>query len=354
MSNKTTPYSPNASTSYLIGGATLKPVIRKPRMLVIAAIPDDHTVKMDGLDHRGAVFNKTGNFELPAFDEFQREDLILGGLKPEAPRFSRPDFAFNRICDPDANLEGLKHAGRIIEANAIPTLNMPDKILGTRRDTLYQRFADFDGVIVPKTVRIAPRYCKDVRDFLERGEIRLPAIFRPAGGHNSRGVFLINALDDTKELERFAFDGRDYYISELHDCRDADGLYRKFRMVYVDGKLYPRHLFVSDNWCVDAKNKIAEDKFFEEEAHFLKAPASVLGDAGMEHLNRFCAALGLDFFGLDLSRRPDGGLVMFEANACMTMFKYSQRDYLVPYVENIRTATRNMLLRFHLSVSAKN
>lgn len=354
MANKIPPTTFNYSVKYQIADSAVQQEQPKPRMLSIAAIPDDHIVKMDYLDQRGIVFNKTGNFELPAFEEIDREDLVLGGLKAGEPKFSLPDFAFNRICDPDANIKGLELAQLIIEQNKIPTLNMPDKILATRRDVLYQRFADFEGVVVPKTVRMAPKYCKDVRDFLARGEIGLPCIFRPAGGHNSRGVFLIEGLDDANELERFAFDGRDYYISERRDCRDDDGLFRKFRVVYVDGKIYPRHLFVSDDWCVDAKSKFTEGKYFDEEERFLADIQSYLGEEGMSRLNRFCAVLGLDFFGLDLNLRPDGTLVVFEANACMTMFRYSNRDYLEPYVENIRQATKEMLLHFYQKAKTQN
>lgn len=354
MATKAPPYSLNYSVKYQMGGSPVRQVQPKPKMLSIASVPDDHTVKMDYIDQRGIVFNKTGNFELPAFDEIEREDLVVGGMKAEEPKFSMPDFAFNRICDPDTNKNGLELAQRIITENKIPTLNLPEKIQATRRDILYQQFSNVEGVVVPKTVRIAPRYCKDVRRFLEQGEIKLPCIFRPAGGHNSRGVFLLEKPDDTDELERFAFDGRDYYISELHDCRDGDGCYRKFRVVYVDGKIYPRHLFVSDDWCVDAKSRHTEEKYFDEEKYFLGNFQSYLGEDEMARLIRFCAAIGLDFFGLDLNRRPDGRLVLFEANACMTMFRYSNREYMEPYVENIRQATKEMLLRFYQAVKSKN
>ena len=36
-------------------------------------------------------------------------------------------------------------------------------------------------------------------------------------------------------------------------------------------------------------------------------------------LNAIRAAVGLDHFGLDLSLRPDGELLVFEANACMNV-----------------------------------
>lgn len=354
MSDKVDPYSLKYSINYRIGAGKPIQAARKPKMLAIGCVPDDNTVLVDRLDQRGAFFNKTGNFELPAFDEVEREDLILGGLAPGEPKFSPPDFAFNRICDPDSNSRGLELAQRIVEENRIPTLNIPERVMGTRRDKLHQRFANFEGVVVPKTVRLAPRYCREVRAFLQRGEVTLPCVFRPAGGHNSKGVFLIRVPDDTDELERFAFDGRHYYVSELQDCQDEDGLYRKFRMVYVDGRLYPRHLFVSDDWCVGVASKLQEQKYFDEEEGFLREPVSYLGEAALARLTRFCAELGLDFFGFDANLRPDGTLVVFEANACMNMFSFMHRDYMEPSVENIRKATKNMMMRFYQAAKASD
>lgn len=351
MTNKATPY--NYTVKYHIGNSHSRQAQTKPKMLVISSIPDDHTAIIHKVENGQPSFRVRGSFELPVFAEFDSEEIVLGGVKAGIPRFSMPDFAFNRICDPDDNMNGLEHAKQVVEQFKIPVLNHPEKVLATRRDVLYQRFANYKGIVVPKTVRLAPKYCRDVRALIEQGEISLPCIFRPVGGHNSRGITLIKEPSDVDELECFAFDGRDYYISEFYDCRDSDGLYRKFRVIYVDGKIYPRHLFVSDNWCVDAKTKHIEEKYFNEEKLFLENFHSCLGEEVISRLNGFCAKIGLDFFGLDLNMRPDGTLVLFEANACMAAFLKPHREYLEPYVRNIHMATREMLLRFHRTAKTK-
>jgi glutathione synthase/RimK-type ligase-like ATP-grasp enzyme len=351
MTNKAAFY--NYTIKYQIGGngqsRQTKPM---PRMLIISSIPDDHTVTIHKVENGQPSFRVRGSFELPQFAEFDSEEIVLGGANAGIPRFTMPDFAINRICDPDDNRKGLEQAQQVIEQYKIPVLNHPGRVLATRRDALYQRFADYKGIVVPKTLCIAPRYCRDVRRILEQGEIRLPCIFRPAGGHNSQNMYLINELDDVNELERFAFDGRNYYISEFHDCRDNDGLYRKFRVIYVDGKIYPRHLFVSENWCVSGKTKFAEGEYLDEEKRFLEDPNSYLGEETMAGLNKFCDEIGLDFFGLDLNLRPDGTLILFEANACMAAFLRPNREYLKPYVNAVYSATRDMLLRFYQTVKA--
>lgn len=353
MSNNVPSYSFKYSVKYQTGNSQMQAQSR-PRVLVIVSVPDDNVVEMEYFDHRGILFHIPGTCNLPLFGDIDREEIVLGGLRSEMPEFSIPDFAFNRICDPDTNKKGLELAQRIIVDNKIPVLNHPEKVLATRRDAIYQRFANYPGIVVPKTIRITPKYSRDVRELFERGEISLPCIFRPAGGHKSRGVFLIKDPSDVNELECYAFDGRDYYISEFYDCRDSDGLYRKFRAIYVDGKIYPRHLFVSDDWCVDGKTKYTEEKYFNEERYFMDNFQTYLGEEVMSRLNGFCATIGLDLFGLDLNLRPDGTLVLFEANSCMSVFHKPKRDYLEPYVENIRMATREMLLRFYQTLSNKD
>lgn len=350
MAQNDKPYSVNYSYQYGRGNHNARQEPAKPKMLAITSVPDDNTIVLQYLDHRGNMFHSTGNLKFPQFDEVLREDVVLGGTEGILPKLSSPDFAINRICDPDANKNGLELAKQLIAEASIPVLNHPAQVQATKRDVIYQRFQDYEGIVVPRTIRVAPRYCRDVRALIDAGEITLPCIFRPAGGHNSRGMFLIRTPGDTDELERFAFDGRDYYMSEFRDCRDSDGLYRKFRVMYVDGKIYPRHLFVSDDWCVDGKTKYTEEKYFDEEQDFLDNFRARLGEEVLARLEVFCAKIGLDIFGLDLNLRPDGTLVLFEVNACMSAFHKSERQYLAAHIEIIRNATRDMLLRFYRSV----
>lgn len=350
MADKPAPYSFNF---YHIGNSPSQQTRSKPRMLIISAVPDDNKITINRVARGGIDFTTTGNTGLPVLGEFEHEEIILGGKKSETPKFAMPDFAFNSICEPDRNKKGLELAQQIITDNKIPVLNHPENILATKRDLIYQRFVNHDGVVIPKTLRIAPKYCRDVRAIIEKGEISLPCIFRPAGTHVSHGVCLIKELSDTDELECFAFDGRDYYLSEFYDCRDGDGLYRKFRVIYVDGKIYPRHLFVSNDWCVGGKTKRTEQEYLDEEKRFVDNFQSYLGEEAIAKLNSFCATIGLDFFGLDLNMRPDRTLVLFEANACMSVFNNSQREYLEPHVNNIRMAFKEMLFRFHQTVTSR-
>src|SRR5438270_862921 len=75
--------------------------------------------------------------------------------------------------------------------------------------------------------------------------VRPPLIVREAGSHAGKGLTLIADSDATDELERFAFDGRDLYVTAYVDFRSSDGLYRKYRVLVVDGVPFPRHMVAS-------------------------------------------------------------------------------------------------------------
>ena len=342
-------------TNYSFRYGPSPPVLRprKPLMLLIASVPDDNTLRVRYMDRRGTKFDHTGNFDVPEFDEIEIDKIILGGMEGKSASFDTPDFAFNRICDPDDNGKGLSYAAKIVEEHKIPVLNHPEFVFRTRRDRLYERFSGFDGVVVPRTLRIAPRYCREVRALIDEGEIRLPCIFRPAGGHNSLGMFLIERPEDVQELERYAFDGRDYYVIEFVDFRGADGLYRKFRAVWIDGRLYPRHMFISEDWKVSSKTVFKTADAMKQEEEFLDHFDTWIGAEQLAQLKTFCGEIGLDFFGLDAALLPNGNIVVFEANPCMAFFyDTGRRHYVARYVEEIRVALKEMLLRFYRSVKA--
>jgi glutathione synthase/RimK-type ligase-like ATP-grasp enzyme len=75
--------------------------------------------------------------------------------------------------------------------------------------------------------------------------------------------------------------------------------------------------------------------------------ASVLGPRAMAALARIQAALGLDYAGADFSLGRNGEVLLFEANATMsvpTPEKGEQWDFRRPAVERIHAAVREMIL----------
>ncbi|OOZ38187.1 hypothetical protein [Solemya elarraichensis gill symbiont] len=295
-------------------------------MLHIKAIPDNHEIKVENYDHALGGFNYSYNGNLHLLEnerpnEFEHQAMILGGLQPKRIDIPRVDFAFNFICDPDISRKSLEYAVQFVDGNSLPTLNHPAKVLRLTRDGLFQHFSDINGPLIPRTLRISPHSCKEVQAIVEAGDVVLPLIIRPAGRHGGQGMYLLKSLDDIHELERFAFDGRDYYLIEFHDYRSDDGFYRKYRMIWIDGKIYPRHLIIDKEWKIHGANKNNfmrdTEKFIQEEIEYLDNFEEVLGNDGVSNVRTLFSEIGLDYCGMDFSLLPDNRLFVFKANPAM-------------------------------------
>ncbi|OOZ10802.1 ATP-grasp domain-containing protein [Solemya velum gill symbiont] len=318
---------PSPSLSIKTGSSKQQAVnSRKPVMLHIKAIPDNHQISVDNYDHALGGFNYSynGNLHLlenERMDEYEHQTMILGGSRPKRIDTPGVDFAFNFICDPDISRKSLEYAIQFVDENSIPTLNHPAKVLRLTRDGLFRHFSDINGLKIPKTLSISPHSLKEVQNLVESGEIALPLIIRPAGKHGGQGMYLLESLDDIRELERFAFDGRNYYLIEFHDYRSADGFYRKYRILWIDGKIYPRHLIIDKEWNLHAANKNNfmrdTETFIQEETDFLVNCEEVLGNDGMRNIQTLFSGTGLDYCGMDFSLMPDNRVFVFEANAAM-------------------------------------
>jgi hypothetical protein len=140
----------------------------------------------------------------------------------------------------------------------------------------------------------------------------------------------------------------DHYLIQYFDYRSDDGLYRKYRMVFVGGRPFAYHLAISDHWLVhyDTAGMEGSAERRAEEARFLADPAAVLGERGLAAMTSLGQTLELDYCGADFALSPDGRILVFEANATM-LAHYEDRDgpfaYKNAYVAAIADAFQALL-----------
>jgi hypothetical protein len=89
----------------------------------------------------------------------------------------------------------------------------------------------------------------------------------------------------------------------------------------IGGALYPIHLAISPEWKVHYfRSAMAERPDHRaEEAAFLGDMHGVLGARAVSALEAVAALLGVDYGGIDFALRPDGRVLVFEANATMVI-----------------------------------
>jgi hypothetical protein len=118
--------------------------------------------------------------------------------------------------------------------------------------------------------------------------------------------------------------------------------------MFVAGTVYPLHLAISADWKVHyfTSSMALDAAFREEERRFLEDMPAVLGPRAMAALTRVCAALGLDYGGVDFGLAADGSILLFEANATMVVFPAdpdSIWDYRRRALSNVLDAAAKML-----------
>jgi hypothetical protein len=88
-----------------------------------------------------------------------------------------------------------------------------------------------------------------------------------------------------------------FFLSRFVDYRNADGLYRKYRVVLVDGQAYAGHMAISEHWMIHYLNAHmgASAQKRDEEARFMQDFDTAFGARHRQALQAIRQAAGLDY-----------------------------------------------------------
>jgi glutathione synthase/RimK-type ligase-like ATP-grasp enzyme len=240
------------------------------------------------------------------------------------PGMSLPshDVVFNTVGDPDQDARALDFVEQIARASDAPLLNRPEAVRATGRAAIARRLQGISGVVTPRIAsfpRAALAGPDGPRVLAEHG-FRWPLLLRAPGFHTGQHFARV---DDAGALAEAlaAFPGEDVFAIDYLDTRRADGMYRKYRVMFVGGALYALHLAVSPEWKVHYFSAAMAEQaaYRDEERAFLEDMEGTLGAPAMRALAAICDALGLDYGGIDFALDDAGSVVVFEANATMVI-----------------------------------
>ncbi|MBV8489726.1 MAG: tetratricopeptide repeat protein [Candidatus Eremiobacteraeota bacterium] len=222
------------------------------------------------------------------------------------------DVVFNTIAESDEAVPYLQLARRFIDEQDRPSLNAPELVLRLGRRRLGETLKDVNCATAP-VAEIA-------RAALLRGDtgFAYPLIVRPVGSHAGHDLERLSSREELASYwERVAAES--FFVSPFIDYAAGDGLYRKYRIVYVDGQPFPVHLAISPNWMIHYYNAPMADHQWmrDEEAAFLADLGSVFRGELMEAVQGVGRAVGLEYFGIDCTIGTDGSLLVFEADTAM-------------------------------------
>jgi tetratricopeptide (TPR) repeat protein len=229
---------------------------------------------------------------------------------------------FNAIGDADLSASDLNAAVALVARSDAPMINAPTRVLATARAANAERLGRLEGVTAPRIQSMSREALTKAgaAERLAAQGFSFPLLLRSPGFHTGRHFRRVDG-PDVLAVEAEALPGRDLMVMDYLDCTGADGFVRKFRVMMIDGRLYPLHMAASLNWKVHYFTAAMRDdaRLQGEEARFLSDMAGFLGPRAMKALHAIQAMLALDYAGVDFGLTAAGELMLFEANAVMTM-----------------------------------
>jgi glutathione synthase/RimK-type ligase-like ATP-grasp enzyme len=262
------------------------------------------------------------------------------------------DVLFVAIAQSDQNMQLLKELNATLSSWPRPVLNNPARIASLSRDNVCTLLKSAPGITMPSTLRVARAILEQVAnkqfsltDILEDGDF--PVIIRPVDSHAGKDL---DKIDDADVLNNYLQDmsNEEFYISRFVDYRSPDGLFRKYRIVLIDGKPFVCHVGISEHWMIHYLNAgMAEsaEKRAEEE-RFMNDFDSQFACKHAEAFRAIYERAGLDYLGIDCGETADGKLLIFEIDSCMIIHAIDPVDvfpYKQPQMNKIFGAFRQML-----------
>jgi glutathione synthase/RimK-type ligase-like ATP-grasp enzyme len=235
-----------------------------------------------------------------------------------------------------------------------PVLNPPELIGRLDRDKLHDLLDGIAGLDIPSTTGVT-------REQVERlsqsklalselsSNVAFPIIVRPRGSHAGRGLA---KLDDLSAIERYLRERTDesFFMSRFVDYRSSDGLFRKYRLVFIEGRAYACHLAISDRWDIwymNAQMAASTDKR-REEAAFMQTFDLSFVQRHRAALSELSKRVGLEYFTVDCAETRRGSLLIFEADNTAIVHDMDPPEifpYKVSQMRKVFDAFAAMLLR---------
>jgi len=279
------------------------------------------------------------NTPLPFLIEDSDVDLSLLYVLPDdtlPAEVPGCDAVFIAVSESEATVPLLARLAQAAASWRTPVINRPENVGRCARTQAFERLRGTPGLEIPATLRVGraelsalARGERDARALLPDGGY--PLIVRPVDSHAGNDLAKIDdAAAMADYLDRTAGDA--FYLARFVDYRGADGLYRKQRIVLVDGRAYAGHMAVSEHWMIHYLNAGMTESAAKraEEADFMAGFDTGFAQRHAGALRAVAERLGLDYLVMDCAETPAGELLFFEASPGAVVHAMDPVD-LFPY-----------------------
>jgi len=264
------------------------------------------------------------------------------------------DVAIVIASDSEECLDALRKIDSLAPRWPRPLLNLPRFVRNLDRDKLHRLLRGIGGLDIPATISVTREHlvsiCESQTDISSAAaELKFPIIARPRGTHAGVGL---SRIDDIAALGRYLAERaeQEFFAARFVDYSSQDGLFRKYRIVFIGGKPYACHMAIADRWDIwylnagmafCAEKRLEEERFMRDFDH----------DFAHRHKNALAAVakrVGLDYFTVDCAENNNGELLIFEADNTAVVHNMDSPEvfpYKPPQMRKIFDAFIAMLYR---------
>lgn len=293
-----------------------------------------------------------GNVRLDPWldDRMFAKSIVTTEFLDENACLSEHDLVVNAIGEADRCSYALAAAEALVQRTNAPVINLPSRVLATTRVENSRRLSKLPAVVTPR-VDMRSRESLAIPEAaaaLAQAGFGWPLLLRSPGYHTGEHFEKVEGPAQLAQTVA-GLPGDELLVMQYLDTYAPDGSVRKYRVLIVEGQLYPLHLAVARNWKVHFMTADMADypEHRAEDARFLEDMPAVLGPKVMTSLERVRDALALDYGGIDFGIDVRGRLVVWEANATMVAPSPPSDprwDYRRPAIDRVHAAVGTMLL----------
>jgi hypothetical protein len=243
------------------------------------------------------------------------------------------DVAIVIASDSDQCREALRKIDHLAPRWPRPLLNPPRLVGNLDRDKLHHLLSGIEGLDIPVTASATRSQLSELAqpDARPATGVEFPIIVRPLGSHAGAGLARIG---DRAALDRYLAERPEpeFFVSRFVDYAGDDGLFRKYRIVVVDGRPYACHMAIADRWDIwylNAGMAFSESKRLEEE-NFMRTFDQAFAARHQRALTAMIERIGLDYFTVDCAENQRGELLIFEADNTAVVHNMDSPE-LFPY-----------------------
>ena len=246
------------------------------------------------------------------------------------------DVAIVIASDSEECRDALRIIDKVASRWPRPLLNLPRRVANLDRDKLHRLLHGVEGLDIPATICVSRAKLSDIAKFGLRfadltTELKFPIIVRPRGSHAGVGLA---RLDDRAAIIRYLA-GRpepEFFVARFVDYAGDDGLFRKYRVVFIDRQAYACHMAIADRWDIwylNAGMTDSAEKRLEEETFMHTFDIGFARRHGSA-LSAIAERIGLDYFTIDCAENKRGELLIFEADNTAVVHNMDSPE-LFPY-----------------------